>query len=49
MLETCMKLCEADTYFQGIFFCPINWGNGPKMGQKQDFFNLLKNLVNDFY
>ena len=30
-------------------FCPPNWGNGPKMGQKQGFLNLLKNLAIDFH
>ena len=29
--------------------CFENWGNGPKMGQKQGSFNLLENLVINFY
>ena len=35
--------------FQEKFFCPQNLENGPKMGQKQFFFNLLGNLFLDFY
>ena len=35
--------------FLGKKFCPQNWENGPKIGQKQGFLNLLKNLVIDFY
>ena len=31
------------------FFQPKNWENGRKMGQKQGFLNLLKNLVINFY
>ena len=31
------------------FFCPKIWENGPEMGQKQDFLNLLKDLVINFY
>ena len=31
------------------FFLPENWEKGPKMGQKQGFFNLLENLVINFY
>ena len=31
-----------------IFFLPQNWDKGPKC-QKQDFFNLLENLVINFY
>ena len=30
-------------------FLPQNWEKGPKMGQKQGFFNLLENLVINFY
>ena len=30
-------------------FCPKNWKNGPKMGQKQSFLKILKNLVTDFH
>ena len=35
VLETYMKLCVAEPDFPGIFFCPQNLENGPKMGQKQ--------------
>ena len=31
------------------FFCPQNWENGPRMGQKQGFLNLLENLVVNCY
>ena len=31
------------------FFLPQNWEKRPKMGQKHGFFNLLKNLVINFY
>ena len=30
-------------------FCPKIWKSGPKMGQKQGFLNLLKDLVVNFY
>ena len=32
-----------------IFFLTKNWEKGPKMDQKQGFFNLLENLVINFY
>ena len=36
--------------FQKKNFCTKNWENGPKMGQKQDFFlNILGNCVIKFY
>ena len=35
--------------FQKKNFCLKNWGNGTKMGQKQDFLNILKNFVANFY
>ena len=31
--------------FFGNFFCPQNWENVPKMGLKQGFLILLKNVV----
>ena len=31
------------------FFLPQNWEKGPKVGQNQGFFNLLDNLVINFY
>ena len=50
VLETQMKLCVTELDFLVIFVSPQNWENGPKMGQKQGFFyNLLKNLVTNFY
>ena len=30
-------------------FCLQNWENGPKMGQKQGFFNLLRNFFINLY
>ena len=30
-------------------FLPQNWEKGPKMGLKQGFFNLMENLVINFY
>ena len=35
--------------FQKRFFCPKNWKNGPKAGQRQSFLNLLKNFAINFY
>ena len=35
--------------FREIFFCPQNWENGPKMGQKQGFLNLLEYFDINFY
>ena len=35
--------------FSGKIFLPQNWEKEPKMGQKQGFFNLLENLVINFY
>ena len=35
--------------FSGNFFCPRNWEKDQKIGQKQGFLNLLKNLVINFY
>ena len=35
--------------FRENSFCPPNWENGPKIGQKQGFLNLLENLVINFY
>ena len=45
VLETHMKLSVAEPDFVGNFFCP----KIGEMGQKQDFFNLLENLVINFY
>ena len=49
VLETHMKFCVTEPDFPEKKFLPQNWENGPKMGQKQDFLNLLKNLVINFY
>ena len=49
VVETHMKLCVTEPDFTGNFFCPKNWENGPKMDQKQSFFNLLENLFINFY
>ena len=48
-LETHIKLCVAKPDFLGKFFCPQNWENGSKKGQKQGFLNLLEDLVINFY
>ena len=49
MLETHLKFCMAELDFLGERICPQNWGNGPKMCQKQGFLNLLENLIINFY
>ena len=49
VLETDMKLCVTEPDFPGKFFLGEKLGNGPKMGQKQGFFNLLENLFINFY
>ena len=49
MLETHMNLCVTESDFLENFFLPKMWENGPKMGQKQGFLNLLKDLVINFY
>ena len=38
---------DSQIFCKQVF--PQNWENGPKMGQKRVFFNLLKNLVFNFY
>ena len=45
VLESHMKFFVIE----GNFFDPENWENGPEMGQKQGFLNLLENLVINFY
>ena len=47
--ESHVKLCVTEEEFLGNFFLPQKLGNGPKMDQKQGFFNLLENLVINFY
>ena len=49
MLETHMKLCMTEVDFPEKKFCPKNWGNEPKIGQKQGFKNLLENEFINFY
>ena len=49
MLETHMKLFVTEPDFPGKFFLPQKWENGPKIGLKQGFFNLLENLFINFY
>ena len=44
-----MKLCMTEPDFLKKIFCPKNWENGPKMGQKQGFLNILKNFDINFY
>ena len=49
VLEAHMKLCVTEPDFAEIFFCPQNWENKLKIGQKQGFLNLVKHLVINFY
>ena len=49
VLQTDMKLRVTESDFLEKDFCLQNWENGLKMGQKQGFSNLLKNLVINFY
>ena len=49
VLETHMKLGMTQPDFLGKIFFASNWEKGPKMVQKQGFFNLLENLVINFY
>ena len=45
VLEIHMKLCVTEPDFpEKFFFCPKNWENGPKMGQKQGFFEFIENF-----
>ena len=46
-----MTLCvtELDFLKKKFFFWSQNWEKGPKMSQKQNFLNLLKNLVINIY
>ena len=48
VLETHMKLCVTEPDFLEKIFWPQNWENGPKMGQKMGFLNILKNFVITF-
>ena len=49
VLEIHMKLCLTEPDFPEKSFCPKNWENSPKIGQKHGFLNILKNLVISFY
>ena len=50
VLETHMKFCATELDFlEKKIFGPKNWENGPKIDQKQGFFNVLKKLVITFY
>ena len=49
MLETWMMLCVIEADFPEKKFCCKYWVNGPNMGQKLGFLNLVKNLVFNFY
>ena len=45
VLETLMKFFMTAVLTRKNLLCLKNWENRPKMGQKQGFVNLLKNLV----
>ena len=49
VLETHMKLCVTEPDFPGKMFFLQNWENGPKIGQKQSFLDLLENLDINFF
>ena len=49
VLESHVKLCVTESDFLRKKFCPKNWENVPKIGQKQGLFNLLENVVISFY
>ena len=49
VLETHMKLCVTEPNFPGKFFCPKNWENGPKMGQKTGFFEFIGKFSYQFF
>ena len=41
VLENHMKLCMTEPdFFENV--CPQNWENGPKMDQKQGFFEFVE-------
>ena len=43
--ETLIMLCVTHPGF----FSPKNWGDGLKIGRKEGFLNLKKNLDSNFY
>ena len=49
MLETHMKLCVTEPDFSEKKNFPQKFGKWEKMGQRQDFLNILKNFVIDFH
>ena len=49
MLETHIRVCVTKPDFPEKIFCPKNWENGPTMGGKHGFLNLLKNVIITFY
>ena len=49
VLETHMKLYMTEPDFLEKVFCPKIWENGPKIGQKLGFLDLLKDLIINFY
>ena len=44
-----MKFCVMEPDFPGKFFLPPKLGKWTKIDRKQGFFNLLENLVINFY
>ena len=49
MLESHVKLCVREPDFLGKFFLPPKLGKCIPNGPKTCFFNLLENLVSNFY
>ena len=50
VLELHMKVVHDKARFsRKKIFCPQNWENWQNMGQKQGFFNLMKNFAINFY
>ena len=41
VVESHVKLCLTEPDIPGKIFCPQNWENGLKMGQKQGFFQFI--------
>ena len=49
VLEIHMNLCVTEPDFpEKFFFYPKNWENGPKMSQKQGFFEFIENFCHEF-
>ena len=49
VLEAHVLLCVTEPGFLKKSFCPKNGENGPKMGKKWGFLNILENLVIIFF